>query len=184
MSKLEKLTVPQLKEILVENGIDENTIIGTGKNGRLLKEDIMNAIYNFWDQQDVYDPRMRIKPIPKPKSRTAGLKAGDSVMYQDDNGIEYKAIVEDVTASTKANIRPLRYLTPEINSDTVLNVNRKYLTIIEPENMVRKDVIVTVGQGDKSASFAVKSDNPEEFNKISDAISRLFFTNGIVFEQV
>lgn len=183
MSKLEKLTVPQLKEILVENGLDESSIVGTGKNGRLLKEDIVNAIYNFWEQEDIYDPRMRTKPVPKPKSKTAGLKAGDWVMYQDDNGIEYKAVVEAVTASTKANIRPLRYLTPEINSDKIINVNRKYLTMIEADKPA-KDVIVTVGQGNKSMSFAVKTDNHDEFDKLTDAISRLFRDNGIIFEQL
>lgn len=179
---MEKYSLAQLREILVDYNLNEKDIIGTGKNGRVLKEDIIRTIDNYLIKEDIYDPRQSTKPKPKAKSKTAGLKAGDWVLYQDDQGLTFKAIVDKVTATTKADIRAVRYLDPEINPNVIFNANRKYLTIIEPENIVVKKVVITIGDSDRSTSYTISSQNLDEFDKINDGIYRMLKENNITFQ--
>ncbi len=96
---MNKLTINELNKILDEYNINEADIVGTGKNGRIVKIDIVNAIESYLTKNDIYDPRHSPKPVVKPKSKTAGLKKGDLILYHDDDGLEFKAIVENVTAT-------------------------------------------------------------------------------------
>jgi hypothetical protein len=131
---MNKYTIDQLRDVLAEYDIDEKDIVGTGKNGRVIKSDIYEYINNYLIKEDIYDDRQSPSYKPKKKvSPTAGLKKGDIVLY-DDGIVRFEAVVENVTATTKAQIRALKYVNDMFNPDTVVNTYRKNMTIIKHQN--------------------------------------------------
>lgn len=53
------LTTPAVRRIARENGIDLRTVIGTGKDGRVLKEDVMKLVEGKWSTGHLltHDPK-------------------------------------------------------------------------------------------------------------------------------
>lgn len=176
---MNKLTINELNKILDEYNINEADIVGTGKNGRIVKIDIVNAIESYLTKNDIYDPRHSPKPVVKPKSKTAGLKKGDLILYHDDDGLEFKAIVENVTATTKAQIRALNYIDKTFNPNTIVNTYRKYMTIIEPAKNI--NITLTINDGQRTKTFDINNVHPDKFDAIVYSISDLFENNNIKF---
>ena len=66
---LDKLS-PGIRRLVIENDVDISQITGTGKNGRILKEDVMNVI-------NTKTPVKAAAPTPKPAPTPVAVNNGD-----------------------------------------------------------------------------------------------------------
>lgn len=150
-----KWSVKDLKEYLLQYDIIEDDIEGSGKNGRIIKADLVRTADNL--------NLKKISPVPKSKdiilskkstskksssvksvskkSSTAGLKSGDMIYY-DDGRHQFKATVIDVTSNQKAKIRPHIY-TDHYDPKYIYNDYRKYMEII-PQYYQKEDKETTI----------------------------------------
>lgn len=190
-----KMTVEDLKGLLLTYGIDESSIAGTGKEGRVVKGDIVDAIKVYEaDNGIVAQKAVKATTVAtttsKPKSNTAGLKTGDRVLY-DDGENRFEAEVVDVTASTKASIRALSYVNDVYNPSVTTNSNRKFMTTIHgssPKKVVLNLnnsgnpslITLTLRQGNTIKTFNIKdNDFDRVYVNLIDSLNK----NNIPYEK-
>lgn len=71
------------------------------------------------------------------KPDTKGLKAGNYVVYNDGR-ICFPALVIEVTATTKARIRPLEHVDDDYNPKHQVNTYRRWMAIIRDPNVLQE----------------------------------------------
>ena len=180
-----KMTVEDLKGLLVTYGLDYESIAGTGKEGRVIKGDIVEVIKIYEQTHGIVPQNQKTTKAKaatttaKPKSNTAGLKSGDRILY-DDGENQFEAEVIEVTASTKASVKALSYVNDLYNPSVVSNLNRKHMSILQhndgstPKKVVLNLngvqhpslITLTLRQGNNIKTLNIKTDNFEQVQKV------------------
>ncbi|XP_006830981.1 PREDICTED: lipoamide acyltransferase component of branched-chain alpha-keto acid dehydrogenase complex, mitochondrial [Chrysochloris asiatica] len=101
------LATPAVRRLAMENNIKLSEVVGSGKDGRILKEDILNYLEKQTGAILPPSPKAEIMPPPpKPKDRTVPMPVSKPAVFTGKDRTEplkgfHKAMVKSMTAALK-----------------------------------------------------------------------------------
>ncbi|XP_053104851.1 lipoamide acyltransferase component of branched-chain alpha-keto acid dehydrogenase complex, mitochondrial isoform X2 [Hemicordylus capensis] len=108
------LATPAVRRLAMENNIKLSEVVGTGKDNRILKEDILNyldkqtgAILPLSPKPKIITPSLKLEPTPDmPKEKTSTIPISQHIVIAGKDKTEalsgfHKAMVKTMTAALK-----------------------------------------------------------------------------------
>ncbi len=124
---LDKLS-PGIRRLVIENDVDISQITGTGKNGRILKEDVMNVI-------NTKTPVKAAAPTPKPAPTPVAVNTGDRSERREPMSRLRSTIARRLKEAqdTQAMLTTFN----DVNLQQVINLRKEYKEAFEKKHGTR-----------------------------------------------
>ena len=126
-NELDKLS-PGIRRLVIENDVDISQITGTGKNGRILKEDVMNVI-------NTKTPVKAAAPTPKPAPTPVAVNTGDRSERREPMSRLRSTIARRLKEAqdTQAMLTTFN----DVNLQQVINLRKEYKEAFEKKHGTR-----------------------------------------------